>query len=187
MNILARILGLIDGQIDLGSITGIFWRVSAIVTRVPELIHRARLLASKFKTDPLWASGASAGAELQEFFADLQELFSDIKNILKTDSGEQISASDIIALRKHGADLYGRRGKDLPDESTPPPPATTFPYGKQLTIPPRNMAEDPPLRVGDVVWHNDTPERWVVFSADDPDRYDRPGTEGGWAVLETIT
>lgn len=114
MNALARILGTIDGNIDLGAITGIFGRIVALVQRVPDLIARARALAEKFKNDP----------ELRKFFDDVQDLIGDIPGLLRLDSGEEITDAEIAAMRQHwgaGGDepVYDRPKK------TPPPPLPT--------------------------------------------------------------
>ena len=131
MNALGKILGLIDGNIDLGAITGIFGRVATLVQRVPELIARARTLAQKFRADP----------ELKAFFDDVQDLVGDIPGLLRLENGQEISAADIQALRKHGADLYGRRGNDPTIDPPPPPPPpdpkpTEFDYGVILDADP---------------------------------------------------
>ena len=117
----------------------------------------------------------------------VQALLTALESVL--DPILRISPEELARLDQSRHSINIRVSHDYPhdDPTSSPPPTTAFLYGKQLTIPPRDTDDAHFLRVGDVVWHNGAPERWIVFSADNPDRYDRPGPESGWMVLETIT
>lgn len=186
MNLLGKILGLIDGNIDLGAITGIFGRIATLVARVPELIARARALAKKFQNDP----------ELKQFFDDVQDLVGDIPGLLKLDNGQEISAEEIRNLRTHGAALYRRAGKDLPRKPDdppppPPPPPPTFRYMDVLTGDPGDV----PLETGNLVYRSEADHAfWTVHDgtvggARRPDSNNPrlpDGRSGDWRLLRTV-
>lgn len=124
MNALGKILGLIDGSVDLGAITGIF-------TRVADLVEEGRELAKEFAHDPRLAA-----------------YFAKVRGLLKLPSGETITKEQIAAIREHWGTLNDQRVHD-----TPPPPPSTSVYSKVWDFDPRNDIGAASLyKAGDKVW-----------------------------------
>lgn len=119
---LGKILGLIDGNIDLGAITGLFSRIQA-------LIDRAEIMAKRFRNDP-----------------EVTAFLNDVRGLLKLQTGETITKEEIATMRKRwtegNAEPVYDRPTSKPIEPPPPPPppqpASHLPYGDVLDFDPRN-------------------------------------------------
>ena len=160
--ILGRILGIIDGNIDLVAITGIFGRIA-------ELVDEGQALAKEFRNDP----------RLTAYFAK-------VRNLLKLPSGEVITKEEIAALSKHWGDGGDEPVYDRPKKTPPPPPAPP-PTGGRFTDYNKALSAAPDMSLlvaGDRVFVDrlDAPTLWFVWSPE----LGRPLPAGGWVLLQAI-